>query len=519
MSQPAPGVPPAGVADEPAADPASTATDPASTTADPASTVVDPAPSRADRTVARASRALGGAWGRHAAAASWWTPLRVMLLFASFTLVLAFLQKSPCSDGNWVANRQYTHACYSDVIPLWSAEGFDRGAVPYRDTAVEYPVLTGGFMWLTAGLTHAAHDVFSTLSDVQLFGFVTAVLLAICGLFAVAGTVGAAGRRPYDAAILALSPLLVFHAFSNWDLLAMALTSCALWAWARSRPVAAGVLIGLGTAAKLYPLFLLVPVAILAARTRRWREGVWCVAAAVLVWLAVNVPVALAYPHGWSEFYRFSADRPTEASTLWYIGHYLVTTGWFGAGYAPSWVPPGAGVAVALLAALAAVAWLGLRAPVCPRMGQLAFLAVLAFLLSTKVWSPQYSLWLVPLVALARPRWRMALLWQFSEIAVWIATLLWLLGYDDSTHGLDYGWLMLLLLIRDAFLIVIAGLVVREMWRPELDVVRSTGLDDPGGGPFDGAPDRWPLTAAAPGGDTLVDAAWQAPTTQPPARS
>ena len=35
-----------------------------------------------------------------------------------------------------------------------------------------------------------------------------------------------ARRRPYDAAIFALSPLLVFHAFSNWDLLAMALASC-----------------------------------------------------------------------------------------------------------------------------------------------------------------------------------------------------------------------------------------------------------------------------------------------------
>ena len=39
-----------------------------------------------------------------------------------------------------------------------------------------------------------------------------------------------ARTRPYDAALFALSPLLVFHAFSNWDLLAMALASCALWA-------------------------------------------------------------------------------------------------------------------------------------------------------------------------------------------------------------------------------------------------------------------------------------------------
>ena len=192
-----------------------------------------PPPSRADPTVARAVRIVGGAWGRHAVAGGWWTPLRVLLGLASFTLVLAYLQKSPCANGNWVGNKQYTHACYSDIIPLWSAEGLDVGAVPYRDHAVEYPVLTGAFMWLTAGLTHAFHGVFGDTSDVQLFGILTCLLLAACGLLAVAGTVGAAGRRPYDAAIFALRPLLVFHAFSNWDLFAMAFTSCALWAWAQ----------------------------------------------------------------------------------------------------------------------------------------------------------------------------------------------------------------------------------------------------------------------------------------------
>ena len=93
-----------------------------------------------------------------------------------------------------------------------------------------------------------------------MFGAITAVLLAICGLFTDRRDRGTAGRRPYDAAIFALSPLLVFHAFSNWDLLAMAFASGALWAWSREKPVAAGVLIGLGTAAKLYPVFLLVPL-------------------------------------------------------------------------------------------------------------------------------------------------------------------------------------------------------------------------------------------------------------------
>jgi len=111
--------------------------------------------------------------------------------------------------------------------------------------------------------------------------------------------------------------------------------------------------------------------------------------------------------------------------------------------------------------------------------------------LTTKVWSPQYSLWLVPLLALARPHWRLAIIWQFTEIAVWFATLTLLLGEgtNQSAHGIGYGWLMLLLVIRDGLLLGLAGLIVRDMWRPELDVVRAGGEDDPGGGFFDDARD------------------------------
>jgi uncharacterized membrane protein len=425
---------------------------------------------------------------------TWWTPTRVLLALCALTLLIAFAQKSPCADGNWTGYKQYTHACYSDVVPLWHNERLDVGAVPYRDSTVEYPVLTGGFMWLSAGITRGVHSVAGSWQELMIFVVVTALLLAVCGLFVTGATAATSRRRPYDAAIFALSPLLVFHAFTNWDLLAMGFASGALWAWARGRPVLAGTLIGLGTATKLYPIFLLVPLVVLGYRTRHWSGFRWALAAAAAAWAATNVPVALAYHQGWWAFYRFSMDRAAERSTFWAIAKTLVSTG-PNATDADYWVPPGAAVALLLVAALLVVAWLGLRAPVKPRLAQLAFLAVLAFVLTTKVWSPQYSLWLVPLLALARPRWRIALIWQFSEIAVWITTLTLLLGLEpkQSAHGIGYGWLIVVVLIRDALLLLIAALIVREMWHPELDPVRAEcadGSDDPGGGEFDGAPDR-----------------------------
>lgn len=449
-------------------------------------------PSRVDATVRRATRPLGGPWGRHAAVAnlSWWTPVRFLFAMTIATLLLGYVQKSPCATGIWNGHKQYTHFCYSDVVPLWSDERLNVGAVPYRDTKVEYPVLTGAFMWLTARLTTGVHTIMSSWSQIVVFGALTALLLALCGLIVTASTAYTAGRRPYDAAIFALSPLLIFHAFSNWDLLAMAFTSCALWAWSRERPVLSGAMIGLGTAAKLYPVFLLVAIGILAVRTRRFADAVWAAMSAGLVWCAVNVPIAIAYHDGWWKFYDFSIERSTERSTVWAMFRTL-TDGSVSAGDTPFWKPPGIAVALALIAALIIVAVIGLATPVRPRLAQLAFLSVLAFLITTKVWSPQYSLWLVPLLALARPRWRLNLVWQFSEILVWMATLTLLLGYDVPAHGINYGWLMLILLVRDGLLLALAALIVWEMWHPWLDVVRVDGVDDPSGGIFDHAPDYW----------------------------
>jgi uncharacterized membrane protein len=447
-------------------------------------------PSHRDPMAWRAARGLGGAWGRHAAVAgrSWWTPLRWLLAMTIVTLLLGFAQKAPCSSGQWSGNKQYTHFCYSDVVPLWTDERLSVGAVPYRDTAVEYPVLTGGFMWLTADLTRGVHAISSGADELVVFGVLTALLLALCALFVTGATAQTARRRPWDAALFALSPLLVFHAFSNWDLLAMAFASAALWAWARQRPVLAGAMIGLGAAAKLYPVFLLAAIAILAVRTRRFADPLWTIVTAGFVWVAVNVPLGLAFHRGWWEFYKFSIDRPTERSTLWAIGRTAATAS-LADPDAPYWVPPGIAVALALVIALVVIAALGLLAPVRPRLAQLAFLCVLAFLLTTKVWSPQYSLWLVPLLALARPRWRLNLVWQFTEIAVWMLTLTVLLGLSTPAHGVSYGALVVALVLRDVLLLVLAGLIVREMWCPWLDVVRSDGADDPGGGIFDGAAD------------------------------
>ncbi len=413
-------------------------------------TVADPRrlPSHTDDTAHRATGGIGGPWGRHAVAGRWWTPIRVLLAFTCFTLLLGYLQKAPCADGHWTGHKQYTHMCYSDVVPLWSDERLDVGALPYRDTSVEYPVLTGAFMWTTGELTRGEHALDQTWSELVVFGLLTALLLGACGLVVTGATARAAGHRPYDAALFALSPLLVFHAFSNWDLFAMALTSGALWAWATRRPVLAGLLIGLGTAAKLYPALLLVPLWLLAVRTRRFGGAGWATAAAVGFVAGGQRAARAGLPHGWSEFYRFSIDRPAERSTVWAIGNTMVEST-LSATDSTYWVPPGRGGRADARARRCSSwrrwrCWLRRKPRARPSWP------------SSSCWRscspPRCGArstrcgW-CRCSALARPRWRLALVWQFTEIAVWFVTLTLLLGLDPqaSAHGVTYSTLVVVI--------------------------------------------------------------------------
>jgi uncharacterized membrane protein len=139
-----------------------------------------------------------------------------------------------------------------------------------------------------------------------------------------------------------------------------------------------------------------------------------------------------------------------------------------------------------------AILALTLAAPRRPRLAQLCFLVVAVFLLTSKVWSQQFVLWLIPLAVLARPRWGAFLLWQAAEICYFLAFYGELLGASGKPV-IPEGTFVLAAVLRWATVAILVGLVVRDILRPELDVVRRTYADDPDGGPFDGAPDVFSL--------------------------
>lgn len=483
-------------------------------------------PTWTDPLLARASKVIGGPLGRHAVVGRHWffTPLRIALLIAMFLLVVGWFVKAPCIQQHqnesgqnvldWQNDRQYVAMCYSDIIPLYSAEHLgESGFFPYRDHWVEkagtaqqhdrymeYPVITGMFQWVNAKITAGWEHVASagwlpTGIPVAVYFDISAFWLALAWLVTVWAVTRTSRRRPWDACLLALSPLALVHAFTNFDTIATAAAAAGVLAWSRRRPVLAGVLLGLGGAAKLYPLFLLLPLLILCVRAGKIRRWWHAAGAAALTWLVVNLPFAVLFTPGWLQFFRMNTTRGADPDSLYNAISYFTGSSEISVGTLNTVS------AVLFLACCAGLCWLGLCAPRRPRVAQLGFLLIAAFLLTNKVWSPQYSLWLVPLAVLAIPRWKPLLAWMTIDALVWVPRMYYYLEQSNIAEGipdrgLPEGWFLATVSLRDLAVLGLCALVVREIYRPRHDLVRVSGDDDPAGGFLDGATDR--LTVPSP---------------------
>ena len=452
-------------------------------------------PTRDDRVVAALSEGVGGPVGDHAGRHRWWTPARVLLLLTAFVFVLGMVQKAPCSladDKNqeWV----YSHMCYTDLRPLYVPRGLAELAWPYSDDeetrgryeVMEYPVGISywafGTAWVTQVLNgspdrdarsdqpvddlYADEDVDDELT---LFVLVNAVGFAALALLSVWLLSRVNPGLPWDAAAFALSPTLILTGLINWDLIAVALVAGALWSWSRDRPVLTGVLIGLGTAAKLYPLFLLGGLLVICIRQRRYGAFALATVWAAVTWALANLPAYLSGTDEWKVFWSFNADRGADLGSVWLIVDQVRESG-IGADAinVGSWVFFGAWCAGVLVIGLLA----GRRTDHVPRLAQLGFLIVAGFLLVNKVYSPQYVLWLLPLAVLARPRWRDQIIWQAGEV-FYFCTVWWYLGgYLQPAGGGDVGFYWMGIAVRMACELYLVAVVVRDMFLPHHDPVQ-----------------------------------------------
>jgi len=384
----------------------------------------------------------------------------------------------------YALQRWLEHGRLSDV-PLYQhyATLVRGGGVPYRDFRFEYPPAALPAFLVPSYMSWSYATSFAVLIGVCGAGCLALVALAL-------RDVEAEGRRVWAALLLiGIAPIVLGSLFdTRFDLWPTLLAVGALAALVQERPFLTGALLGLGFAAKLWPVVLL-PIAVVHLWRRRGGDAaIVACAAFVVVAAACFVPFAVLAPDGLRAMFSDQLQRPLQveslgAAVLMAAQHLgmrpLATVTTHGA---QALSGRGAGLAADLSTALDLAAVVAIWIVFAGRRharGEDVLLAAAATVCTLvafdKVLSPQYLIWLVPVVALVGGRTGIVagglLLVALGLTQTWFPTHYWQLALD---HASPWSWY---LLVRDLALLALAAVLLARLSRAR---------------DFEGGRERWP---------------------------
>ena len=369
---------------------------------------------------------------------------RALLALAIFAALLSFTKFSQCEGTNWATPDQYIHACYSDLPSLFGERGMDDNKWPYAsDTnAVEYPVLTGLVMYATSFVAHSPISYFN-------FNALLLALLFICVVFIVRKI------QPEFTYLVAVAPAMIASLYINWDLWAIATMMLAIYWFDRKQYLYSSIALAVSISTKFLPIFLLLPIIFILWRSNHIREIFKYAATTIAIWLAINLPFVLTTPTGWWRFYKLNLEREADWGSLWLAFNQL-------------------GLSLANLNYLAVLLLLiGLTAFVIflfevkntPTLASVAFIVLAIVMVASKVYSPQYVLWLTPLAVIAlthKKDLHAFWIWQIAETMYHVAIWQHLALFTGAAFGLQEGGYATITLIRIAATVYLVWTLIKR---------------------------------------------------------
>ena len=370
--------------------------------------------------------------------------VRTLVALALFASLVSFAKFSQCENTGWATPDQYIHACYSDLPALYGSRGLDTNTWPYSsdDNSVEYPVVTAMVMYATSFAAKSPASYF----NVNIFFL---ILLFIATLIIVRKI------RPEFAYLSAIAPAMIVSLFINWDLWGIATMMLAIYWFDRKQYLHSALILALSISTKFLPIFLLIPIAFILWRDTKLKELVKYVAVVAATWLAINAPFALTTPTGWWRFFKLNLERGADWGSIWLalqqLGLSLTNLNYLSI--------------LVLLIALTSVAIVLFELKYTPALASVAFIVMSAVMVASKVYSPQFVLWLTPLAVIAltnKKDLHAFWLWQATEVIYHVAIWQHIASITGAKFGLGPTPYAILTLVRVAGTIYLMAVLARR---------------------------------------------------------
>jgi len=372
-----------------------------------------------------------------------------IIVLAFLSALFSFVKFDHCLNTNFATPDVYTHACYSDLPALFGARDLINHVWPYSSASnsVEYPPITGLVMWASALPTHS--DKIYFLINVGLIAllFIGTVLLV-------------AKMKPELWYLLPVAPAVIGSLYINWDLWAVASAVLAIYYFDRRLYDYSALALGLSIATKFFPIVLLAPIALIFYRRGQLKDAIRYLIVTAGTWLLINAPFIIFNQTGWWRFFKMNSERGVDFGSLWYALNLF--------GISTSNLNTLSILLFLIGIAAYAVYFFGLGQ--LPTLASTSFIVVAIFTISSKVYSPQYVLWLTPLAILAmrdkkdRPAFW---IWQGAELIYHLAIWEYLASYSGSHFGLPAKAYAAATLIRIGATIFFAARVSTRSAHPQ----------------------------------------------------
>ncbi len=347
---------------------------------------------------------------------------RLLILAAILLSLLSFAKFQHCQSIGWAQPGTDVHECYTDISALFHERSLDKGQWVYSsaDNAVEYPVLQGTVMWLTAKVA---------AGDINKYYYINIGLIAL--LF-IGSALVINKLKPELNYLYIFAPTAILALFINWDLWAIITMLLAIYWFDRERYLLSASMISISIATKFFPIVLLFAIAVIFIRNREYRNLIKYFSVTIGLYALINLPYAITTPQGWWRFFDMNIHRLPDWGSLW-LGFEIFKihiSGFNAISLLATLLP----IMAALLFLFSTVKILSLAE------SSIFFLAIV--MTFGKVYSPQYVLWLTPLVVIALVNSKEKLsktltvfwFWQITEIIYHVAIWTYLSGHGSENH-------------------------------------------------------------------------------------